>query len=286
MAKPLLDKHKKLWNNWLSPSWQVLLATVIAILSFSFLGTMILNPTSLLACLSNTFSGIGFGYLLICLLNWIRLKKRQLSMLQNPWITSKIVIFTGLSSNLIYSLAMISMGIYTQSPWYLTVALYHIVLAVQKFFLGYSLRKHREDLQRAWQTYGLIGYLILIISLALIGTIILVIHQEYHLNSGTNYAILMAVYTFTISIASLINAINLQKLSHPLLMAERCISFISSLFSIFTLQTIMLQTFNTDNSMNWALTSSITGFAIFVLINLTAILMIIRAKKEITKTES
>lgn len=84
MAKPLLDKHKKLWNNWLSPSWQVLLATVIAILSFSFLGTMILNPTSLLACLSNTFSGIGFGYLLICLLNWIRLKKRQLSMLQNP----------------------------------------------------------------------------------------------------------------------------------------------------------------------------------------------------------
>ncbi|MGF0072267.1 hypothetical protein ACQRC9_12325, partial [Streptococcus orisratti] len=52
---------------------------------------------------------------------------------------------------------------------------------------------------------------------------------------------------YTIAITSFINTIQSRKLKHPLLVASRYVSLTSSLFSVFTLQTIMLQTFNTKN---------------------------------------
>lgn len=96
----------------------------------------------------------------------------------------------------------------------------------------------------------------------------------------------MAVYTFTIAITSFINTIQSRKLKHPLLVASRYVSLTSSLFSVFTLQTIMLQTFNTKNELDWTTTSLITGIAIFLIINVLALLMINQAQKNLKKMSS
>lgn len=273
-------------SNFLKPSWKLIALLLIIIFVLSYLGTMVFEEDSMFAYITNTLSGIGTAYFVICFIYWISLKKRKVAFLQNPWLTSSLSILTGLATNLIYCLAMIAVGSYNHSPWYFTVALYHAILALQKSFLGYSFRKHREDLSRAWHTYRLVAYLISAVSFALVATIILVISQKYHLNSGTNYAIAMAVYTFTIAITSFINTIQSRKLKHPLLVASRYVSLTSSLFSVFTLQTIMLQTFNTKNELDWTTTSLITGIAIFLIINVLALLMINQAQKNLKKMSS
>lgn len=228
-------------------------------------------------------AGGAAAYLLICLILKLLQLKQSIRFFQNQWLTFGMSLAVGLVSNSIYSVAMIGIGVYSQSPWYLTVAFYHMILTFQKLLITVSFHKHREDKFKAWRTYQLVGYAILGLSLALVGTIILVIHQEHHLKSGFNYALLIALYTFTMLVVSLMNVIKAIKFKHPLLIAARNVNLATSLFSVFTLQTIMLQTFNRDNKMDWTSTSAITGLVIFTILNTIAVLMIIRARKEIKK---
>lgn len=48
----------------------------------------------------------------------------------------------------------------------------------------------------------------------------------------------------------------------------------------------MLQTFNTKNELDWTTTSLITGIAIFLIINVLALLMINQAQKNLKKMSS
>ena len=68
-------------SNFLKPSWKLIAPLLIIIFVLSYLGTMVFEEYSLLAYITNTLSGIGFAYFVICFIYWISLKKRKVAFL-------------------------------------------------------------------------------------------------------------------------------------------------------------------------------------------------------------
>src|SRR5699024_11136251 len=96
----------------------------------------------------------------------------------NIFINEKLLSFTFLI-NLIYGVFKLITGIYYNSAWFITFAVYYLLLCFMRGSLIHSIKKeHKDNLIKKYKKLKLIGITLLFLDLILSGIIILIIHQN------------------------------------------------------------------------------------------------------------
>lgn len=155
-----------------------------------------------------------------------------------------INIYQGLSINFLYaSLHMIN-GLLSRSAWFISPSLYYLILGLLRVYLAYNY--HKCNLDQAALCYLRTAQLLFLLNIPMGGIIILMISK----NSGFTYSgftiYLSALYSFYITIISVVNIVKFKKHGNPILYASQFLNFISALMSILALQPAMIARFSEE----------------------------------------
>lgn len=198
---------------------------------------------------------------------------------------TETTLYQGLAVNLIYAGIKLFSGIYYRSIWFITLAVYYILLAIMRLSLLMFVRGRgnpEKDKVLELRRYRLCGIILLFMDWALLGIIILVVHQ----NSGFEYPgmliYVMALYTFYATITAVINVVKFRKYKKPVLSAAKVINLTAALVSMLSLETAMLTQFGAaeDPVFRQVMTAS-TGAGVSMIVLGMAVFMIINATKQL-----
>lgn len=203
---------------------------------------------------------------------------------------AEAALYQGFFINLLYAGVKMFSGILYKSVWFITLAVYYILLAVMRASLLHYVRKTEKNKSSEWRRYRLCGWILLFMNASLAGIVILVVHQ----NSGFEYPgmliYVMAMYTFYATIAAVWNVIKFRRYGSPVMSAAKVINLTAALVSVLSLETAMLTQFGAagDPAFRQIMTAStgagisitVLGMAVFMIVRSTGQLKHIRQEKE------
>lgn len=190
-------------------------------------------------------------------------------------------LYQGFFINLLYAGIKMFSGIFYRSVWFITLAVYYILLAVMRASLLHYVRKDGKNKISEWKRYRLCGIILLFMNIALSGIVILVVHQ----NSGFEYPgmliYVMAMYTFYAAITAVRNVVKFRRYGSPVMSAAKAINLTAALVSLLSLETAMLTQFGAadDPRFRQIMTAS-TGAGISVVVLGMAVFMIVRSTRQ------
>ena len=197
---------------------------------------------------------------------------------------TQISLYGSLAMNTLYAGMKFVLGVYYASVWLITLAVYYLLLAVIRFLLllHVSRKTVGQNQLSEWRRYRLCGVLLLGMTLALSGMVVLVLHR----NEGFTYAgyliYAMAAYAFYNVTMAIVNIVKYRKLGSPVLSAAKAVSLTAALVSMLALETAMLAQFGADDSPAFRNTmTGATGAAVCLAVTAMAVYMIRRSTKQL-----
>lgn len=186
--------------------------------------------------------------------------------------------------NLAYTAFELVLGIRARSWWFVTLAVYYLLLSLSRFLLlrGTHSDTLGADLPRELRLYRLIGMFLLLLNIILSGMVILVLHDEGNFTYGEHVIYLMVIYSFYLVISSVVNLVRFRKYHSPLLSASRALQLATALVSMLSLQCAMIARFGRGNAENFRTTMvGSTGAVIFVLYIFIGLYMILSSTRKL-----
>ena len=188
-----------------------------------------------------------------------------------------VSLYQGMTVNILYVLFRIIVGFRYASVWFISMAVYYLVLAILRLFLILNYRHKSKTVEL--RCYRQTARLLFLLNLPMGGMILLMVLT----NAGYSYPgyviYLSAIYTFYTLITSIINLSRFRRLGSPILSAAKVLNFITALMSILGLQTAMIAQFSTEGDDFRKMMNAITGSATWLSVILTAVYMLCRSKK-------
>lgn len=192
---------------------------------------------------------------------------------------TKISIYLSLVFNLLYGVFKLGIGIYYTSWWFITFAIYYLLLCFMKLSLLRNIHKQKQELKKLKHT----GIILLFLDLILIGIIILVIKKDQIINYKGFIIYLVALYDFYLIISGIINVIKYRKNHNPVIISSKCINLTVAMISMISLEVAMIYQFgNNDSNFKFVMTSSM-GFAICFINSFMAIYMLYKANNNLKR---
>lgn len=202
--------------------------------------------------------------------------------LREDMFRAEAALYQGFFINLLYAGIKMFSGIYYRSIWFVTLAVYYILLAVMRASLLHYVRKGEKGKRSEWRRYRLCGIILLFMNVALSGIIVLVISM----NSGFVYPgvliYVMAMYAFYATITAVWNLVKFRKYGSPVMSAAKVIGLTAALVSMLSLETAMLTQFGSDDGQMFRqIMTASTGAGISSIVLGMAIFMIWHSTKQI-----
>lgn len=189
----------------------------------------------------------------------------------------KVTIFSSLIFNLIYGILKLVIGVYYGSLWFITFAVYYLLLGFMKLCLVKNINNHEKEYKKLKHT----GIIMLFINLILAGIIILIIKHDKIINYNGFLIYLVALCDFYFIISAIINVIKHRNNNSPVIVASKCINLTVAMVSMISLEVSMIYQFgNNDSGFKMIMTSSM-GFTICLINFFMAIYMIVKANKNL-----
>lgn len=190
-------------------------------------------------------------------------------------------LYQGFFINLLYAGIKLLSGILYRSVWFVTLAVYYILLAVMRASLLHYVRKDEKNKISEWRRYRLCGIILMFMNAALAGIVILVVRQ----NSGFEYPgmliYMMAMYAFYAAITAVRNVVKFRKYGSPVMSAAKVINLTAALVSLLSLETAMLTQFGAANDpMFRQIMTASTGAGIGLIVLGMAVFMIVRSTRQ------
>lgn len=238
------------------------------------------NQSLFMKYLASGLSGllaVGDVLLLSCL---VRKLVSQISFFKNKRLMTTLSMSIGAFYNTGYVIFALVSAYFLKSTWYLVFASYHLTFAVTKHYLGHHLRSDKAE-RDSWNTYRLVGIFILFAAFIFHIMIIYVSHHDDQIHARYPFLLyIIALATFINIITAISNIIRIRKFQSPELKASKNISFASSLFSIFFLQTMMMKEYGTADSPQKIAFMNITlGSVVFGILVILGAYMIAKERK-------
>ena len=184
----------------------------------------------------------------------------------------------GFVLNIAYVALIGVLAIITKSAWYISIAVYYLILTLMKGNIFYSKKKHNTNIKQA-RAYRYCGIMFILLMLAFSGVIVLI----YTSNMYFEYAGLMiyavAAFTFYKLTLAIINIFKARRQEDLYVQSIRNVNLVSALISIIVLQVAMFQAFSPEH--NTSVANGLTGGAVSLVILLLGIFMIIKANKKL-----
>ena len=195
-----------------------------------------------------------------------------------------VSIYQGMTVNFLYALFRIVVGIRYTSMWFISMAVYYLVLAVLRLSLILNYRHKSKTVEL--RCYRWTAWLLFLLNLPMGGMILMMVLT----NSGYSYPgyviYLSAMYTFYTMVTSVINLVKFRRLRSPILSAAEVLNFIAVLMSILGLQTAMIAQFSTEGENYRRMMNAITGGAVWLSVILTAVYMLYLSSKQRDEVKS
>lgn len=190
-------------------------------------------------------------------------------------------LYQGFFINLLYAGIKLLSGILYRSVWFVTLAVYYILLAVMRASLLHYVRKDEKNKISEWRRYRLCGIILMFMNAALAGIVILVVRQ----NSGFEYPgmliYMMAMYAFYAAITAVRNVVKFRKYGSPVMSAAKVINLTAALVSLLSLETAMLTQFGAANDPRFRqIMTASTGAGISLIVLGMAVFMIVRSTRQ------
>lgn len=251
---------------------------VIAYLSYSLSAyALIITITGITGIVRLVRRGIG-KHPLVRKVMGIPLVSRYL---QEDMFRAETSLYQGFFINLLYAGIKMFSGVLYRSVWFVTLAVYYILLAVMRASLLHYVRRTGKNKVSEWKRYRLCGIILLFMNIALAGIVILVVHQ----NSGFEYPgvliYVIAMYAFYATITAVRNVVKFRRYGSPVMSAAKVINLTAALVSMLSLETAMLTQFGAaDDPMFRKIMTASTGAGISMLVLGMAIFMIVWSTKQ------
>lgn len=195
-----------------------------------------------------------------------------------------VSICQGMIANFFYAFFYIIVGIRYVSVWFISIAVYYLVLGTMRAYLFLSYR--RRSIEKEYRCYRKIAWLLFLLNIPMGGMIVLMIWRNSGFSSPGYLIYLSAIYTFYTLITSIINLIKFRKLGSPILSAAKVLSFVAAAMSILGLQTAMISQFSANGEDFRRLMNAVTGGAVYVIVVLIAVYMLLHSPKSRKKVNS
>lgn len=187
-----------------------------------------------------------------------------------------VSIYQGMAVNFLYVVFRFAAGVRYASIWFISMAVYYLVLGILRVYLICCYRRKNADRLRCYQNTA---WLLFLLNIPMGGMILLMIKT----NSGYTYPgyiiYVSAVYTFYIGILSVVNLVKFRRLGDPVLSAAKVLNMVSAMMSILGLQTAMISTFSKNGEGFRKLMNTVTGTVVYVAVIVTAVYMLIHSRK-------
>lgn len=199
---------------------------------------------------------------------------------------TEVSLYLGFFINLFYIVMKMVSGIYYRSVWFISIAVYYILLAFMRFLLFRrgKTRTTRNRLEEELKRYRLCGIILLFMNQALAGIVTFMVHQNQSYDYPGLFIYVMAIYSFYLVIIAVKNVIQFRKHKSPVLSAAKVINLVSAMVSILSLETAMIARFgNKDDFLFRQTITGATGGGICTFVFGIAIFMIVKSSMELKK---
>lgn len=243
------------------------------------------TPLAYISYLLSTYALIIFciWFFKICKFGNESIKKTNLyhSYQNNNVLITKIKLYSSLSINLLYGLFNLITGIYYMSWWFITFAIYYLLLCFMKLSLVKNIKSKVTNLKKDFEKLRLIGIILLFLNLILSGMIILIIKQDQVISYNGVVIYIVALYDFILIITAIVNVIKYRQNNSPILIASKCINLTVAMIAMISLEVAMVYQFgNNDASFKSVMTGSM-GFVICIINSIMSIYMIVKANRNL-----
>ena len=195
-----------------------------------------------------------------------------------------ISIYQGIAVNLFYVAFRIMAAIRYVSVWFLSMAVYYLVLGGLRAYLIVCYRRRTPELER--RCYHTTAWFLFLLNIPMGGMIVLMVRTDSGFSYPGYVIYLSALYTFYTMITSAINLIRFRRLGSPILSAAKVLHFVAAMMSILGLQTAMISRFSENGENYRRMMNAITGGFVYGIVILIAIYMLLHGRYLRKKAES
>ena len=172
--------------------------------------------------------------------------------------------------NLLYGLFKLITGIYYSSWWFITIAIYYLILCLMKLLV---LKNSKSIIRN-------IGIILLLMNFVLIGIVVLSLGHDYHITYKDYLIYVVALYDFYLIITSIINVFKYRNDKREVMIASKYISLIVSMITMLELEIAMIYEFGDDGEFK-TIMISITGLVIFIINIILSVKMICNNRSKV-----
>ena len=195
-----------------------------------------------------------------------------------------ISLYQGMAVNFFYVVFRVFAGIRYTSVWFVSMAVYYLVLGCLRTYLAVCYR-HRTPL-REYRCYCTTAWLLFLLNIPMGGMIVLMVRTSSGFSYPGYILYLSALYTFYTMATAVINLVKFRRLGSPILSAAKVLHFVAAMMSILGLQTAMLSRFSVNGNDYRKMMNGITGGFVYGIVILIAIYMLLYSRHLRKKVET
>ena len=200
-----------------------------------------------------------------------------------------ISLYASLVLNISYSVFQLCLGLYHNSFWFYSMAVYYILLSLVRFYLVNYTKQYKpgDKVLLEYKKYNFCGWIMLLMNTAVTVIIFFIIHFDRTFYHNQITTIALAAYTFLTFSLSIYNFVKYRKYNSPVYSAAKTINLICACVSMMTLTTTMLTTFGSNDVLEFKKALlGIVGGLVSVFILATSIQIIVYTRKKIKEIKS
>lgn len=201
--------------------------------------------------------------------------KRYLS---DRFYRASISILQGMTVNFLYVLFRLVTGVYYHSPWFLSMAAYHLVLGCLRAYLFFGYRRRSPDRER--RCYRNTAWMLFLLNLPMGGMMVLMVLTDSGFSYPGYVIYLSAMYTFYIWGMAVANVFRFRKMGSPILSAAKILNFVAAMMSVLGLQTAMLTQFSPQEQTFRTTMNAITGGVVYGSVIVIALGMLRHSRRQ------
>ena len=215
-----------------------------------------------------------------------RVEKAVRDYRNDLWFRAEAAVQLSVIVNAFYAIYQTIQGIRFQSIWFGMLAVYYVMLTGTRLAIVRFLRPDATDGREELRRYRTCGWLLLILTLAVLGLGALVNFAGKHpVYPGSMIYVVGAFTLFTV-VSGITSAFAYRKLESPLISASKAVAVACSLVSLYSLQAAALAlTCTGDRTWIRQVMNVVSALIIFIIVSWMAIHIIVRATRALQGKE-
>lgn len=196
--------------------------------------------------------------------------------MHDPAFRGSVGICLGMTVNFFHVIFRVAAGIRYMSVWFISMAVYYLVLGGLRAFLIVRYRRRSPALE--CRCYRLTAWLLFLLNLPMGGMILLTVITDSGFSYPGYIIYLSALYAFYAISVSVVQLVKFRRLGSPILSAARVLNLVSAMMSVLGLQTAMISRFSENGESYRKMMNAVTGGFVYGVVIVIAIYMLLHSR--------